>query len=69
MSRSILRDKRKEVLERNAGLELERDFLLKSLRDLEEEHVAGDVSDDDYTRLYDRYTSRCRRSSTCHRTG
>ena len=58
MSRSILRDQRKEVLERNSGLEIERDFLLKSLQDLEEEHEAGDVSEDDYTRLRDRYTAR-----------
>ncbi len=58
MSRSSLRDERKDVLERSTGLELERDFLLKSLQDLEAEHAAGDVSDDDYTRLYDRYTAR-----------
>lgn len=36
----------------------ERDFLLGSLRDLEVEHDAGDVDDDDYRSLKDDYTAR-----------
>jgi tetratricopeptide (TPR) repeat protein len=39
-------------------LEVERDFLLRSLQDLEEEHAVGDVSDEDYARLHDSYTLR-----------
>jgi hypothetical protein len=39
-------------------LEDERDFLLSSLRDLEIERDAGDLSDDDYVALRDRYTAR-----------
>ncbi len=34
----------------------EREFLLASLRDLQAEHAAGDLSDDDYAVLRDRYT-------------
>jgi len=52
MSRAAVQDQQMD------DLESERDFLLGSIRDLEEEHVAGDVSDDDYTRLLDSYTSR-----------
>jgi len=36
----------------------ERDFLLKSLEDLEAEHEAGDLADDDYETLRDGYTAR-----------
>ena len=36
----------------------ERDFLLRSLRDLEREHEAGDLSDADYAELRDQYTAR-----------
>ncbi len=43
---------------RLSELENERDFLLQSLEDLDEEHRAGEVSDDDYTRLRDSYTAR-----------
>jgi tetratricopeptide (TPR) repeat protein len=39
-------------------VEDERDFLLRSLRDLEVEHEAGDISDDDFARLRDEYTVR-----------
>lgn len=39
-------------------LEDERDFVLASLRDLEREHDAGDLSDHDYAELRDRYTAR-----------
>lgn len=39
-------------------LDEERDFLLRSLRDLEREHAAGDLSDDDYASLRDEYTAR-----------
>jgi tetratricopeptide (TPR) repeat protein len=41
-----------------AALEEERDFLLGSLEDLEREHDAGDVDDDDYRGLKDDYTAR-----------
>jgi tetratricopeptide (TPR) repeat protein len=39
-------------------LENERDFLLRSIQDLEDERDAGDVSDEDFSRLYDRYATR-----------
>ncbi len=58
MSGSGLRDRRSTLASRGDELEVERDFLLKSLQDLEDEHAAGDVSDEDYTRLHDRYTAR-----------
>ncbi|WP_116999164.1 tetratricopeptide repeat protein [Desertimonas flava] len=45
-------------LDRLATLEAERTFLLRSLRDLEAEHDAGDVEDDDYVTLRDGYTKR-----------
>ena len=41
-----------------AALEEERDFLLRSLEDLEREHDAGDLEDDDYATLRDDYTVR-----------
>jgi tetratricopeptide (TPR) repeat protein len=41
-----------------AALEEERDFLLRSLDDLEREHDAGDVDDTDYVTLRDDYTAR-----------
>jgi len=41
-----------------AALEEERDFLLRSLDDLEREYGAGDVDDDDYVELRDDYTAR-----------
>lgn len=41
-----------------ASLEEERDFLLRSLQDLEREHDAGDVDDSDYEELKDDYTAR-----------
>src|SRR3954471_16689338 len=41
-----------------AALEEERSFLLRSLRDLEREHEAGDLDDDDYRALKDDYTAR-----------
>jgi hypothetical protein len=44
--------------DRLAELEDERRFLLRSLRDLEAEHDAGDVEDDDYRTLHDGYTKR-----------
>lgn len=40
------------------SLEDERDFLLQSLRDLEDEHAAGDLDDDDYHALKDEYTAK-----------
>lgn len=39
-------------------LEIERDFLLHSLRDLEAELAAGDIERDDYSTLRDSYTAR-----------
>ena len=39
-------------------LEDERDFLLRSLEDLEAEHAAGDIEPDDYQALRDDYTAR-----------
>lgn len=43
------------------ALEEERDFLLRSLDDLEREHGAGDVDDHDYAALKDDYTARAAR--------
>jgi tetratricopeptide (TPR) repeat protein len=45
-----------------AALEEQRDFLLRSLEDLEREHEAGDVDDHDYASLKDDYTARAARS-------
>jgi hypothetical protein len=44
--------------DRLAELEDERRFLLRSLRDLDAEHAAGDVDDGDYETLRDGYTKR-----------
>lgn len=41
-----------------AELEEQRDFLLRSLEDLDAEHEAGDVDDNDYEALRDDYTTR-----------
>ncbi|HEX2065136.1 MAG TPA: tetratricopeptide repeat protein [Acidimicrobiales bacterium] len=41
-----------------AELEEDRDFLLRSLEDLEQERTAGDIADHDYARLRDDYTGR-----------
>jgi tetratricopeptide (TPR) repeat protein len=41
-----------------AALEEQRAFLLRSLEDLDREHDAGDVDDDDYEALKDDYTAR-----------
>lgn len=41
-----------------AALEEERDFLLRSLGDLEREYAAGDVDDSDFEELKDDYTAR-----------
>jgi len=41
-----------------SGLEAERDFLLRSLDDLEAEHDTGDVDDGTYTTLREDYTAR-----------
>ncbi|MBX3285898.1 MAG: hypothetical protein R2746_13405 [Acidimicrobiales bacterium] len=40
------------------ALEEQRDFLLRSLEDLERERAAGDLADDDYATLRDDYTVR-----------
>lgn len=44
--------------EEREHLEQERDFLLRSLDDLEAERVAGDVDDESYGQLHDDYTAR-----------
>jgi hypothetical protein len=44
--------------DRLAELEEERDFLLRSLDDLEREHDAGDLDDHDYAALRDGYVAR-----------
>lgn len=44
--------------DRLASLEEERRFLLRSLADLDREHDAGDVDEDDYRELRDGYTAR-----------
>lgn len=41
-----------------AALEEQRDFLLRSLADLDREHDAGDLEDEDYQTLKDDYTAR-----------
>ncbi|HXX90275.1 MAG TPA: hypothetical protein VEI83_08640, partial [Acidimicrobiales bacterium] len=41
-----------------AQLEDEREFLVRSLRDLEDERAVGDLSPEDYATLQDRYTAR-----------
>ena len=41
-----------------APLEDERDFLLKSLDDLEAEHESGGIDDESYAQLHDDYTAR-----------
>jgi uncharacterized protein (TIGR02996 family) len=41
-----------------ASLELERDFLLRSIRDLESEREAGNLDDERYQALKDDYTAR-----------
>ncbi len=41
-----------------AALEDQRAFLLRSLEDLEREHAAGDLDDDDHRTLRDDYTAR-----------
>lgn len=43
------------------ALSEQRDFLLRSLADLEAEHEAGDVDDDDYESLREDYTRRAAR--------
>ncbi len=45
-------------LDRLAELEEERDFLLRSLDDLEREHAAGEVDDEEFATLNDDYTRR-----------
>lgn len=45
-----------------AALEDQRDFLLRSLDDLEREHDAGDVDEHDYETLKDDYTARAART-------
>jgi cytochrome c-type biogenesis protein CcmH/NrfG len=42
----------------SAGLEEERDFLLKSLDDLEQERAAGGIDEESYRALHDDYTAR-----------
>jgi cytochrome c-type biogenesis protein CcmH/NrfG len=42
----------------DTSLERERDFLLRSLDDLEEERAAGSIDDESYRALHDDYTAR-----------
>ncbi len=51
-------DTRRLSPDRLAALEEERDFLLRSLDDLESEHDAGDLDDADHASLRDDYTVR-----------
>ncbi len=44
--------------ESRTGLEAERDFLLRSLDDLEAERAAGGIDDETYRTLHDDYTAR-----------
>jgi cytochrome c-type biogenesis protein CcmH/NrfG len=44
--------------EARAQLEEERDFLMKSLDDLELEHESGGIDEESYTQLHDDYTAR-----------
>jgi tetratricopeptide (TPR) repeat protein len=44
--------------ETRAQLEQERDFLMRSLDDLELEHESGGIDDESYTQLHDDYTAR-----------
>jgi len=44
--------------EARAQLEEERDFLMRSLDDLELEHESGGIDDESYTQLHDDYTAR-----------
>ena len=46
------------VDEERAQLESERDFLLRSLDDLEAEHAAGNIDAESYAQLHDDYTAR-----------
>jgi cytochrome c-type biogenesis protein CcmH/NrfG len=52
-----------------ADLEAERDFLLRSLDDLEAEHAAGDIDDASYQRLHEDYTARAAASIRALRDG
>ncbi|MCX6506898.1 MAG: hypothetical protein NTU96_07465 [Actinobacteria bacterium] len=60
MSKSASASARRRELDPDAlaALEEERDFLLRSLEDLEREHAAGDVDDSDFEELKDDYTAR-----------
>ena len=51
------------------ALEDERDFLLRSLDDLETERVAGNVDDDTYRELHDDYTARAAATIRAMRDG
>ena len=60
MSKSASASARRRELDPDAlaALEEERDFLLRSLEDLEREYAAGDVDDSDFEELKDDYTAR-----------
>lgn len=45
------------------------EFLLQSLRDLEAEHAAGDIDDEDFTALRDDYTARAARALRAEERG
>ena len=58
MSKSASARRRELDPDALAALEEERDFLLRSLEDLEREYAAGDVDDSDFEELKDDYTAR-----------
>jgi tetratricopeptide (TPR) repeat protein len=49
---------RADLVSSRPALEDEREFLLRSLRDLDAEREAGDLGDEDFRTLHDRYTAR-----------
>jgi len=51
-------DAKTDVDPRRVELEAERDFLLRSLDDLETERAAGGIDDESYRRLHEDYTAR-----------
>ncbi len=52
--------------EARTAQEEERDFLLRSLDDLESERAAGNIDDETYQRLHDDYTARSRDHGAGH---
>jgi cytochrome c-type biogenesis protein CcmH/NrfG len=59
----------RDAAEDRAQLEAERDFLLKSLDDLEVERAAGNIDDESYRALHEDYTARAAGSIRALRDG